>query len=223
MNLCCEHCGREFKRESSLLAHCCEHKRRWDQRDTVASKLALAAYQRFYQRFQPSARPRDWQQFSTSRYYTAFIRFAQYTQDVKCVNTDAYIDYVLKHRIPLDRWPQDSVYEKFMLEWTRIESVWDAVRRSLLTAAEWSDQQNISLTQYFRCATDSRIIGDIIRGRISAWLIYASADGIGWLHKLNAEQQQLIYPWIDPDHWSKKLKQCDELDQVRGMLENMGM
>ena len=151
------------------------------------------------------------------------ITINQYTIDVKCVNTGAYIDHLLKQQIPLDRWCQDSVYEAFMLRWTRTEPVWDAIQRSLVTAADWADQNNSDVAHYFRYATDSRIISDIARGRMSAWLIYASVDGVNWLQQLMPEQQRVIYDWIDPDHWQRQILDERDMPAVRKMLSQLGM
>ena len=223
MSFHCEHCSKGFRKESTLATHMCEQRRRWEDRNTVVGQLALEAYRRFYQRCQPSSRPKTWQDFAGSRYYTAFRKFAQYTLDVRCVNTTAYLDHLLKQQTPLDRWCQDAVYEAFMLSWTRTESVWDAVERSLITAADWAEHNDSAVGHYFRYATDSRIISDIVRGRMSAWLIYASTDGVSWLQQLMPEQQQMIYDWIDPDHWQRQLAEEPQIAAVRKMLEQLGM
>ena len=211
MTFSCEHCAKSFRKENSLVAHACEPRRRWNDRNTVVVQLALQTYQLFYQRIQPSSKPKDWAEFASSRYYTAFKKFAQYTIDVRCVNTQEFINYILKQQTPLDRWCSDSVYEEFMLRWIQTEPAWDAV------------QQTSDTAHYFKYATDSRIVSDIVKGRISAWLIYASADGVGWLGRLMPDQQQLVYRWINPEVWQSKLHQESEFGEIQQMLSQLGM
>ena len=223
MTFSCEHCAKSFRKENSLVAHACEPRRRWNDRNTVVVQLALQTYQLFYQRIQPSSKPKDWAEFASSRYYIAFKKFAQYTIDVRCVNTQEFINYILKQQTPLDRWCSDSVYEEFMLSWIQTEPAWDAVQRSLLTASDWADQQASDTAHYFKYATDSRVVSDIVKGRISAWLIYASADGVGWLSRLMPDQQQLIYRWINPEVWQSKLHQESEFVEIQHLLAQVGM
>ena len=46
----------------------------------------------------------------------------------------------------------------------------------------------------------------IANGRISPWLIYCSDSGLSALEKLNPEQIAMVYQWIDPEYWQRKLK-----------------
>ena len=219
----CEHCTRTFKRESSFLKHLCEPKRRWEERNSVAVQLALESYRRFYQQYQPSQKQKEWKQFAESSYYAAFVRFARYTIDVRCVNTSAFIDYVIKNNIKLDHWCNDSVYEQFLLYWSKIEDPWDAVKRSLITAADWAVEQQSHARDYFRYAAHSRIMMDIDRGRISAWLILCSDSGTDWLFKLTQEQVKWVYKWIDPAIWTSKLQDHPHTDQIRSVLKEIGV
>lgn len=223
MSFECVHCHKSFRKEETLITHLCEQRRRWEDRNTVVGQMALDAYIKFYQQCQPGKVKKDWQDFAASRYYSAFRKFAQYNVDIKCVNVNAYLAYLLKNHIALDRWCRDGVYEEFMLAWSRTEPAWDAIQRSLLTAADWADQSQSDPAHYFRYATDSRVISDIVRGRISAWLIYASSDGINWLQSLLPEQQRLIYDWIDPEYWQGKIQSETDWKDIQEMLTKLGM
>lgn len=219
----CEHCGRVFVRESTLSSHVCEAKRRWQNRNTPVVMLALEAYQRFYRQCQPSQKIKQWEHFAQSSYYAAFVRFAQYMLDVRCVNTSAFIDHVIKNNIKLDQWASDRVYTAFLLRWTQTEDAWDAIRRSIDTAAEWAQEHNSNLAHYFRYASDYRIQNDLDRGRISAWFVFCSETGQQWLNKLGPEQTEIIWCWIDPEHWQPKLTQNPVADEIRFTLKQAGI
>jgi hypothetical protein len=45
----CEHCGKEFTRERTLMVHVCEQKRRYLQRDEKGVQVGFLAYNRFFQ------------------------------------------------------------------------------------------------------------------------------------------------------------------------------
>ena len=44
----CEYCNKSYVKESTLLAHMCEPKRRWLQKDEKRVQLGMYAFQRFY-------------------------------------------------------------------------------------------------------------------------------------------------------------------------------
>ena len=45
----CKYCKKSFKRESTLTAHACEKKRRYQQKDEKGVRIGFQAYLRFYE------------------------------------------------------------------------------------------------------------------------------------------------------------------------------
>ena len=52
----CKYCDKEFRKESTLAAHLCENKRRWQQEKETGVQLGLRAYLQFYETTQGSAK-----------------------------------------------------------------------------------------------------------------------------------------------------------------------
>jgi len=219
----CEFCQKNFIRSVTLASHVCEAKRRWQNRSTPLVVLALEAYQRFYRQCQPSQKPKQWEHFAQSSYYAAFVRFAQYMLDVRCVNTGAFMDHVIKNNIKLDQWASDGVYTAFLMRWTRTEDAWDAVRRSIDTATVWAQENHSNLAHYFLYASDYKIQSDLDRGRISAWFVFCSETGQQWLNNLGPEQTAIIWCWIDPEYWQPNLTQNPVADEIRHTLKQAGI
>lgn len=219
----CEHCEKSFKKESTLAHHVCEPKRRWQDRNSLAVQLALEAYRRFYRHCQPSQKDKDWKHFASSSYYTAFVRFGRYMLEVKCVNTTAFIDYVIQKNVKLDQWAKDSVYEQFLISWSRTENPWDAIKRSLITAAEWAEQQESRTQDYFRYAASSKVLLDLDRGRISPWLVFCCDTGIEWVSNLTPDQLKIVNKWIEPDVWLGKINQNEHSKEIRSVLKEAGL
>ena len=219
----CEFCQKNFIRSSTLASHVCEAKRRWQNRNTPLVVLALEAYQRFYRQCQPSQKTKQWDHFAQSSYYAAFVRFAQYMLDVRCVNTGAFMDHVIKNNIKLDQWASDGVYTAFLMRWTRTEDAWDAVRRSIDTASVWAQENHSNLAHYFLYASDYKIQSDLDRGRISAWFVFCSETGQQWLNNLGPEQTAIIWFWIDPEYWQPNLTQNPVADEISHTLKQAGI
>ena len=51
----CKYCDRGFVKETTLLAHMCESKRRWEQKDEPHVRLGQQAYIIFFKQTQPNS------------------------------------------------------------------------------------------------------------------------------------------------------------------------
>ena len=65
----CRYCKKEFRKESTLAAHLCEPKRRWQQEKETGVQLGFRAYLRFFEITQGSAKLKTYGDFVASPYY----------------------------------------------------------------------------------------------------------------------------------------------------------
>lgn len=204
----CQYCGRGFRKESTLTAHLCENKRRWQQEKDQGVQWALRAYLRFFEMTQGSARLKSYEDFVASPYYNAFVKFGRNCVAIRAVNYPGYVDWLLKGNRKLDQWCSDKFYEEWLLEWTRKENVQDALERALEEMQSYADSNPdlANFNHYFMYGSANRICHHIVTGRISPWIVYNCDSGVEFLDSLTEEQLSIIMPWIDPDHWQKKLR-----------------
>lgn len=206
----CEHCGREFARPSTLLTHLCEPKRRWQDRDRPANRIAFSAWLKFYQQCQPSRKKKEYKDFMKSAYYGGFVKFGGYCADIGVINPLAYVDWLLKEKTALDNWNSDKLYTKYLIAYLRDEDVMDAIKRSVNTMLDISENENIQLGDVFKFVNSNKLCHQIATGKISAWMLYQSQTGIEFLAGLNDDQRNLIYEYIDPERWQIKFKRDQE-------------
>ena len=202
----CKFCEKKFSRLSTLSVHLCENKRRYQQKNERGVQFGLQAYLRFYELTQGSAQFKTYDDFASSPYYGAFVKFGRYCVNVKCINFVAFTDWLLKNNKKLDHWAKDSLYSEWLQSYVKKEAVQDALERSLLTMQEWADENNSQFNHYFLYANANKVCYHISTGRVSPWVIYNSATGVAWLEDLNEEQIAMIIEWIDPDYWSRKFQ-----------------
>lgn len=223
----CQYCGRDFRRLSTLSAHLCEPKRRAQQEREVGVQIGYRSWLRFLDTNAVTATRRSYQDFSSSPYYSAFVRFGQYCVSVGAVNVESYLDWLLKNNRKLDQWTRDSYYEEWLLPYLRRESVQDALERSLGQmqdyALERPDLKN-GYMDYFRYGNANRIMHHITTGQLSPWVIYNSVSGTEFLAGLTGEQLNLVYPWIDSDQWSTIFQdKYDDVRWARDILKKAGL
>jgi hypothetical protein len=205
----CRYCDKEFRKESTLAAHLCEQKRRWQQEKETGVQLGLRSYLRFYETTQGSAKLKSYADFCTSPYYTAFVKFGRHLVGIRAVAPNHFIDWLLKNNKKLDYWTKDSFYDEWLYEYLRKENVQDALERGLKEMQDYADLHpdlKNGFRDYFRYGNANRICHHIATGRISPWVVYNCDSGIVFLESLDEGLLGVVLHWIDPDHWHHKLQ-----------------
>lgn len=227
MSFTCKYCNKTFVKESTLAAHQCEPKRRWQQENETGVQLGLRAYLRFYEITQGSAKLKNYGDFVASPYYIAFVKFGRHLVSIRAVNSASFTDWLLKNNKKLDHWTKEAFYLEWLSEYMRKESVQDALERALKEMehyAEYHPECINGFSDYFRVGNTNRICQHISNGRISPWVVYNCDSGIEFLDKLSEEQIGLIMPWIDPDVWQRKFKDyMGDTVWVKDILKKAGL
>jgi hypothetical protein len=220
----CVHCGQAYTREESFMAHQCEPKRRLQQRNEVGVRIGLQAWCRFYELSQGTARFKTYEDFAKSTLYTAFVKFGRYCHNIRAINVDRFIDFVLKNNFKIDHWCREKIYDKFLLQLLTTEAAEDALARSIEHMQEWAESTGANYNDYFKNVSPSRLVQDIRNGRITGWCLYCSDSGVNALSQLNEEQINLIWAYIDSDVWQKKLKNyVADSELARHVLKEAGL
>lgn len=219
----CRYCEKSFRRESTLAAHVCEPKRRWQQEKEVPVQLGLKAYLRFYEITQGSAKLKSYEDFVVSPYYNAFVKFGRYCQSIRCINFANFLEWLLRNNKKIDYWCSDKLYVEWMAEYLKKEAVQDALERALNEMQNYADDHpelKNGFSDYFRYGNGNRVVHHITTGRISPWIVYNCTSGVEFLEGLSEEQVEIVMPWIDPDHWQRKFK--DYLSDTEWVKDILG-
>ena len=223
----CKYCAKEYRKESTLAAHLCESKRRWQQEKEVGVQFGLQAYLRFYEMTQGSAKLKSYADFVESPYYNAFVKFGRHIVAIRAVNPRMFMDYVIKENKKLDHWTHERVYLEYLHAYLKKEAVQDALERALTTMQEYADEHpevKGGFKDYFRYGSTNRVCYHIANGRISPWIVFNSASGVEFLESLNEEQIAMILPWIDPDFWQRKFADyVADTEWVKMILQEAGL
>jgi hypothetical protein len=193
-------------KESTLLAHMCEPKRRWLQKDEKRVQVGFYAFQRFYKLSAGHKNDKTYQEFSKSSFYNAFVKFGSFVNNVRPLYPEKYIDYVVTSSVKLDHWCREEMYEKYAIDLIRKEGVETALERSIATMETWASENNSVYNHYFLYASTNRITWDIRDGKISPWLVLNCKSGRECLNKFNEEQLGMLGNVLDPSHWAVRFR-----------------
>jgi len=207
----CEYCNTGYTREKTLSVHMCEKKRRALQKDEKRVRFGLYAFQRFYILSAGSKREKTYEEFCSSPYYNAFVKFGSFINNVKPLYPERYIDWVVKSGVKLDHWCKDELYEKYVLEFILKEDVTTALERSVQSMMEWAEENEPApWNHYFAHVSLNRAVWHIKDGKISPWLILNCKSGKKMLNSFNDEQLEMIYHVMNPEHWAMRFKRLPE-------------
>lgn len=198
----CEHCNKTFVRASTALKHLCERKQRWINRDLVSSRLGYNAWLKFYQQISTNKKKKEFKDFITSNYYTAFVKWGNYCHSIDAVNPSAFLDWLLKNRVPLDQWPKDTNYNKYLIEQLKTENHLDAINRAFDWAQQYGLEAGIQPQHCLIYGNTNRLIAAVTNGRLSPWVLYHSKSGHEFLSGLLPEQSNFLLDYIHPVNWN---------------------
>jgi hypothetical protein len=220
----CVHCGKNFMKEKTLVAHMCERKRRALQRDEKRVQAGFMAYNRFWQLTQNSKKTKSYDDFADSSYYNAFVKFGSFINNVNPLYPDKFVDWIIKSGAKLDNWCKDQLYEQYLYETLKTEPVESAVQRTLQTMMEWADDMSANFVHYFMYVSLNRAVHDVRNGRISAWMILNTKSGHKMINNMSDEQLDMIAPAFDVAHWQRKFKESPaDVALVKEICKEVGI
>lgn len=202
----CQYCSHTFTKEKTLAVHLCEQKRRALAKTEKHVVLGYDTYNRFYRKTQNSRQDKTYEEFAKSPYYNSFVKFGSFVSNVNPLYPDRFIDYVVVSGVKLDHWCRDELYEKYVGDLIRTETVETALQRSIGHMMTWGETNKAQWNHYFLYVSLSRACYDIKDGKVSPWLVLNSKSGKDMLKKFSDEQLAHIGGIIDLPFWMNKFK-----------------
>lgn len=219
----CRYCHKSFVKETSLGVHMCEPKRRYQEQNERGVQLGLYSYLRFYELTQGSARLKTFDDFATSSYYRAFVKFGRYCVAVHAVNPNRFVEWLLKNNKKIDHWCRDTMYTEYLIEYLKLENVNDALARAMEYGIDWSEKNGHPAEDCLRFGNTNAAVYAVTAGRISPWILYNCESGQKFLSELDATQIAMTWPYIDSEIWMKKFSDyVADQEYVKDVLQKAG-
>jgi hypothetical protein len=216
----CQYCNHGYSKESTLAVHVCEQKRRALAKTEKHVMMGYDTYNRFYRKTQHAKQDKTYDEFARSPYYNAFVKFGSFISNVNPLYPERFMDYVVMSGVKLDHWCRDEVYDSYVVDLVKKESVETALQRSLSHMLSWGDDNKAQWNHYFLYVSLSRATYDIKDGKISPWLVLNSSNGKAMLKKFNDEQLHAIGTIMDLPFWLNKFKKTPaDVELVRQIVK----
>lgn len=221
----CEFCNQQFARESTLVNHVCEPRRRHLTQTEPHVKRALRAYQIWHNHLHPrQIVPVTYQQFSQSQLYGAFVKIGAWSLEQQVQEFDEWCKWCIQSQTPVDRWCDVLQYQVYLKDLLLNESHLQAIQRSLNSLNTWSEISGHEWHQFFKLAHVNLIITWIQQGRISAWMLYNAQSAVDFLERCSPEQLNLVTQVAPQNLWKIRfLRMNVESQAVKTSLAEAGI
>lgn len=198
----------------------CVKKRRHLDKDSVASRMGLQLYGRFYELNTAQKNSKTIDEFINSKYYTAFIKFARRLMDLRPVDQGRFVDYVFRNGFKERDWCKDKVYESYIVDLLSKEPADRGLERSIKTMETWGQKYDKPFNEFFAHVAPAEATHLVKMGKISPWVLYlAETSDLLW-ERLSDEQADIIASVIDPKVWRAKFElKKDDCSFTRTILQ----
>ena len=219
----CKYCNKAFTKESTLMVHVCEQKKRYQSQNETGIQIGHKSYLQYYESSQGAGKKKTIDDIARSPYYRAFAKFGQYCVSIRAINIPRFVEWLLKNNKKIDYWCKDSVYGEYLAEHLRVENPMDAVQRAIESSIRWSEETGNPPHDYIRFGNDNALCYAVTTGRISAWALYNSTSGVEFLGRISSEQVAMIWPYVDTDFWQRKFQDYPaDVDYIKNILKQAG-
>ena len=184
----------------------CVKKRRHLDKDSVAARMGLELYRRFYELNTAQKNSKTIEDFINSRYYASFIKFARKLMDLRPVDQGRFIDYVFRNGVKDRDWCKDKVYEAYIVDLLAKEPASRGLERSIQTMETWGQDHDKPFNEFFMHGAPAEATHLVKMGKISPWVLYLAESADHLWDRLSDEQAGIIGSVIDPKIWRAKFE-----------------
>ena len=202
----CKYCQKDFVRESTLMSHMCEKKRRKLAEPEKQNRIAYQSWLTYRRVSMHAKKDKPYDEFIDNRYYTDFMKLSKFIIDLNMDRPEEYVKFVLLNGVKIDKWCHAVTYEAYVKERTKKETVERAIERSILNMKAWADRTGNRWEDYFMKVNTIDAVHDIRMGRISPWCTLATDQGSKLIDRLEPGQIEALVDYMDPLSWRAKVK-----------------
>ena len=169
----CTFCEHEFSSETIFMKHRCKEKIKHEQ---LRSPLGQAAYSYYshWMKCQKHSVP-ALENFSRSKFYSTFIKFAEHANRVKIPNVKRFIEVMIENgKVPPALWCRDAVYAVYLKTYDLSVPPTQQFLDGLALLEDRAREKQVPLSEIFKALGLDELELLIERRKLTFWLLLAS-------------------------------------------------
>ena len=207
MSFECKYCKKKFVKETTLMSHMCEQKRRNLAKDDKQNRIAYQLWLQYRRLSMANVKhDKPYEEFAENKYFTGFMKLAKRIIDLNIKPPEDFLKFIVMNSVKMHDWCKDFVYEEYIKNMLKNESVDRAVERSILHMKEWAESTGNSWQDYFVKVPTTLAMNDIRMGRISPWCTFATDQGSRLIDRMDESQVVNLVEYLEPKSWKVRVK-----------------
>lgn len=221
-NWYCDYCGRHFSGEMTFMKHFCEPKRRAQEIITPIGQAAYSYY-REWMRLKKYSQPSS-SAFLESKYYRAFINFAELVIKANIPTPDKYIQLMVEGDIMPVLWCRDSAYGIY-IEWVdKKSSPIEQVQQTVNYLFDIAERENVSISNIFEHLGTQEVISLVRQRKLTPWFLFCSSKFGSILKKMDQQELSAFNAVINSAFWAEKFqKNKDTINDIKLIAAEVGL
>jgi len=209
MNFECGYCHRQFTREGAFMKHECKTMIRAREIHTIPGQMAYGFYVKWMKAMDRKCP--TIQVFSTSKYYTTFMKFAKFVTTVNLVDVDLYITTMTEKQLQPSTWTLNAAYVYYLEYLDKAVDPMDRVEYMIKELHDLAEDKSCEMSVVLDNMTPNECL-DLIRSRtFTGWLLLNMRQFRTLVKRCNSEQKTLFESVMRPAYWHGMFKQRPDI------------
>lgn len=223
----CRWCDKSFQKESTLVAHMCETKRRMLAENDRPNRIGYHSWLMFRKLMTPNAKKTPtYEDFVKNKYYSTFVKLGHRIVDLTIPDPDAFVRFLVMNSVKFSNWSKDWVYEMYIRELTKKETIQRASERTVLLMEQWGMTAGKDISCFWDDVSTTQALHWIRTGKLSPWVLLGTTQGKHLLNRFDEKQLQDVTAYIELDPWRIKIarnkKECEWMQEVFDKVSKNG-
>ena len=207
MTFNCKYCKNTFVKETTLMSHMCEKKRRHLAKDDKQNRIAYQLWLQYRRMSMANVKhDKPYDDFADNKYFSGFMKLAKRIIDLNIKLPEDFLKFIVMNSVKMHDWSKDFVYEEYIKNMLKNESPDRAVERSIMHMKDWGELTGQSWQDYFYSVPTTVALHDIKMGRISPWCTFATDQGSRLIDRLDETQALELVNYLEPKAWKVRVK-----------------
>lgn len=218
----CSYCHKTYVNEDRFLKHKCKTMERVEAQNTIIGQTAYKQYclwMKLYKRNKPKL-----ETFLQSKFYGTFIKFAEYTIQMKLPDVEAFIQLMIEKDFSPYLWMNDKVYNLYLERLDRKSTPIKQASITCNTLINLADDNNVDVKDVFSVLTINEVMQLIRERKLSPWILLASTKFKQLVLRSTLEEQKILEDLIRPIYWKVKFSNNpDTVKTMKQLVAEMGI
>lgn len=222
-NLICDFCDKKFVREANFVKHKCEKMKRHELFKKPIGHLAYLIFNQWRKICGYPSVTVD--TFTASKYFNAFIKFAEYSNSMAIPDKIGYIELMVKKTLMPFDWCDNDVYDYYITNFDKEYSIDQKVDLSIETMVDISEKNDCEVSEIFKHVTPIQVIKYVTSRKLSPWLLLPSKKFMDFMtYNTTAEERLLFTSFINVGEWKKYfIANPEKVTEIKNINRQLGI